>query len=886
MCVHRVELRDNLYLRIQQLLTRILMRIRILYPIAVCLLIGFCFSLPAHAQPIDLGSRGIGGGGGLFSPSFNPFSGDEYYLASDLGGLFFTKNRGLRYDVLPFRYGTTGVLGRVAFADQGEVRYTILWDRERFASRPVKSVDGGTSWSFIPGDASPGESELFLHADPFDGDRVAWSEYNTLYYSGDGGTSSKVVLSASDPGVGVLFSGAFFHDNNIYLGTNEGILLSEDNGDQFALASWDGIPAGEAIVGFAGGKRDSTVRLYALTADAGSIWATNPANFYWNTFRGVYAKAPGDAFWTSVMNGLEVDRDFVGYLAMAVDEPDVCYLAGADPTGRAVVLKTEDGGGTWLHVFLRENNQNIHTGYMGHGGDLSYYWGGQALGFGVNPLNADQALVTDFGFVHRTDDGAANWHQAYLDPADENPAGQPTPKGKTYRGVGLEQTSVWQVYWFDEETMFGCFTDIGGVRSEDGGETWSFDYTGHELNTMYRIAKHRTEDIWYGATSSVHDIYRTTYVTDARLQPGFKAGLVLFTRNKGKDWEEMRDFGNPVIWVETDPSDPDRLYAGVVSTESGVGGVWRADGISDPANAQWTKLPDPPANRGRIFNIVVLDDGTLVTSWSARKHDTESIFSDSSGVFVSLDGGMSWEDRSHPDMKYWTKDVVVDPYDEDQNTWYACVWSGWGGPANDLGRLFRTRDRGMSWEPITAPRQFHRVSSVTTDTQSPSALLLTTEDQGLWITSDKDSDNPRWEPYIIYPFHSPERVFFNTFRTLDRYEMWVASFGYGMYQVFKSPISTKRFDQTPFLSVKITPNPVGDELSWDIEGLATGVYRWSVVDMSGAERLSGIGMGGHGNEAKGSVDAGVLPAGVYAVVIDGGSGMRGRVVFVKEGDRR
>lgn len=81
-------------------------------------------------------------------------------------------------------------------------------------------------------------------------------------------------------------------------------------------------------------------------------------------------------------------------------------------------------------------------------------------------------------------------------------------------------------------------------------------------------------------------------------------------------------------------------------------------------------------------------------------------------------------------MNFWTKDLVIDPFDAAQNTWYACVWSGWGGPANDLGRLFRTTDRGQNWQPMTADDQFLRVSSVTIDPNDPETMYLCTETQG------------------------------------------------------------------------------------------------------------------------------------------------------------
>ena len=35
---------------------------------------------------------------------------------------------------------------------------------------------------------------------------------------------------------------------------------------------------------------------------------------------------------------------------------------------------------------------------------------------------------------------------------------------------------------------------------------------------------------------------------------------------------------------------------------------------------------------------------------------------------MSADGGATWEDRSDEMMKYWVKDIVVDPHDPEQNT--------------------------------------------------------------------------------------------------------------------------------------------------------------------------------------------------------------------------
>lgn len=812
------------------------------------------------AQPATFQSTGIGGGGALFSPAINPADDQEMYFASDLGGLYATQTGGQSYDVVHFTEAVVNPYGKVCFTQNNNLRYALLWDESNFATRPAKSTDGGDTWNFLPGDSDAGEEKLFIYVDYTNPDRLLWTDYNHLFFSSNGGQTATLKWTAADSGAGILLSGAFFNGNDIWLGTNEGVLVSHNGGASFNNANFSGIPSGELIMGFGGAKSGNTMRFFALTGDAGNIWATNMGYNYYQTIRGVYKMDNAAGAWTSVMNGIDLSEDFAVYLAMADNDPNTCYLAGSTPNEEAIVLKTADAGDSWQHVYLRNNNQNIFTGYQGAGGDLGYSWGGFALGFAVNRLNSQHVVLTDFGFIHQTLNGGAQWHQAYLNPADENPAGAATPKKKYYHGVGMEQTTCWQVYWFDEDELFGCFTDIKGVRSKDGGGSWSFDYNGHTLNTMYRIAKHNSQAIWFGATSSVHDIYQTTYVTDLRLQPSYKDGQVLFSTDKGKNWSVMRDFDNPVIWVETDPSNNERLYAGVVSVDPAIGGVWKADGITNPATATWTKLANPPANRGRIFNIHCLNDGTLVTTWSARKSNNGSTFSDSSGVFISLNGGQNWIKRNHPDMNYWTKDLVIDPFDAAQNTWYACVWSGWGGPANDLGRLFRTTDRGQNWQPMTADDQFLRVSSVTVDPNDPQTMYLCTETQGLWVTHNKSAAQPTWMLVEQYPFQHPERVFFNPNQPA---EMWVASFGNGMrFGTTTTPTSEPQ--ETSSAQLRILNNPLsGRQLTVEAKTNREMRVAFTITDLQGnaLQQIASQTIGNVSNPIELTIPD--FPAGVY-----------------------
>jgi hypothetical protein len=54
---------------------------------------------------------------------------------------------------------------------------------------------------------------------------------------------------------------------------------------------------------------------------------------------------------------------------------------------------------------------------------------------------------------------------------------------------------------------------------------------------------------------------------------------------------------------------------------------------------------------------------------------------------------------------------------------------------------------------------------------------MTTEVQGLWMSSNINAATPMFAEVTAYPFKQPERVFFNPYK---KDEMWVSSFGNGM----------------------------------------------------------------------------------------------------------
>jgi len=736
----------------------------------------FCFAVslsapllaqlrPQKVAPVSTRwqARGIGGGGALFSVSLSPHDPDRVSMATDMSSVFQSTDLGRSWSMVPFQALTGGIDTQVRYSGSPQVLYSITVGAfdERIA---VRSGDGGASFQPLPGDPVPGET-FYLQADPGGTDRVLLSSWDRLYSSVDGGSSFTLAHDASSDGAGFVLAGAFFDGSRIFVGSNQGLLVSQNGGVSWSLDATTGIPSGQAMVGFCGAKVGGQVRLFALAFDRGDVWGgVIPYDLFYGRAR-LYRLDWGGASWTKVFDGTGSEHPvFVG---MAQNDLDTVYLAGGDQsTGDPMVLKSADAGGSWQSVLETTGNQNVTTGWMGSGGDLEWYWAELALGFGVSPIDSDRAVVTDFGFVHATQDGGQNWSQAYVRPEHENPAGAPTPQGRSYATAGADPTSSWWIEWASPDTQLVGFSDIRGLRSTDGGRTYAAGVSlGLPHNSTYCVVAHQSGAL-YAATSSVHDIYQSTYLNDGSLDGG--NGRVVVSLDGGASWSTLHGFGHPVVWLALDPNDPDTLYASVVhSTE---GGIYVTHDLT--GSASFTRLSSPSRTEGHPLSVHVLADGTLVTSWSARRHG--GAFTTSSGVFVSTNGGTTWSDRSHADMQRWTKDLVVDPGDPGQNTWYAAVFSHWGAYPNEVGGLFRTIDRGLNWTRIS---DSYRVESLTIDPLDGNHAWFGTESDGLWETSNLGAPSPTFHRDESYPFKHPLRVFVNPY---DPREVWCTAFGGGL----------------------------------------------------------------------------------------------------------
>ena len=728
------------------------------------------------AMPTLWTTDGPGGGGATLWPAISP-NGQDLWACSDMSGIYHSRDAGQSWQMVNFHNSAGGVNGgansQVVFTGDPNVLYIAATN-----AGPVKSSDDGANWTALSGWTYG--TAIWMGADLSTTTNILVCNGSNLYFSNNGGTSFTTAYSSSNLAVG----GAFFDGSNVYVGSNKGLLTSSNGGSTFSLAAQQ--PTNRNIMSFTGAKQGSTVRLLALTTSS-SIWdGYSPGDLIYNGF---YRLDVGGT-WVDKSSTIAAapNGGTPNFISMAQNDINTVYTGGGDAIGAPQVLKSTNGGDSWSDVFLTfpadasgVPNANIATASEGNKGDFEWWWGGKAWGFSVSPTDANKAIISE-AWTHLTTDGGTTWHQVYENQADSNPMGQFSPLHKAYTGVGLTMTSVHYLTWTSPANIMASYTDIDGWRSTDGGISWSHPtFNGVVVNTLYKTEY--SGGLLYGATSNVHDMYQSTHLTDAINNPGWQTGAVVVSADQGATWSNIHSFGVPVVWIQIDPNNANRMYAMAVDGVGSNGGVWVTNNLNLGAASTWTHLTNPPRTQGQAYILQVLNDGTLVATYSGHRAGSPQMFTDSSGVFVSTDGGTSWIDRSDPNMHWYTKEITIDPTDPSQNTWYVGVFSGWGGNGNGMGDLYRTTNRGLTWTRMNLASVLGTAYvSVQGSTINPGTneIYVTTETAGIAYAPDvtvPGFSTANFTNLLSFPFASPERVFVNPYNSQD---VWAATFGGGI----------------------------------------------------------------------------------------------------------
>jgi photosystem II stability/assembly factor-like uncharacterized protein len=650
-----------------------------------------------------------------------PTQPDVFYIGAVDGGVWKTSDAGRTWQPI-FDAQPTQSIGAIGVAPSDpNILYVGSGEGLHRPDLSVgdgiyRSADAGRTWTHMG--LRDGQQIADLAIDPHDPNRVfvavlghpyGPNSERGIYRSLDAGQSwqqvlfkdentggSAVTLDPSHPQVvyATLWQDRLgpWEDKNQFQGTGGGLFKSTDGG-----ATWHKLTRGLP-------DNTSQVNLTICASQPDRIYAvvgTNePGEYSSAAGLGVFRSDDAGESWTRITTdprpALRIGGGDLPVLRVDPKNPDVVYSAGL------VTMKSVDGGRQWQPL----------RGAPG-GDDYQNLW--------INPTNPDIiALVSDQGAVV-TLNGGSTW-SSWLN--------QPT--AQLYH-VSTAPTFPYRVCAGQQESGSLCIAS----RGNDGSVTQRDWHPVGAIEYGYVAPDPLDPDVVYGAgrtnVSKFH--WSTGLVEDVTPIPVKGAG-------------DRADRTEPLLFS---PTDPHTLYYAankLYRTRDG-GRSW--DTISPdltreqpgiPASVGTMHQPNIEKQRGAIYALGV----------SPRNGDILWAGTDDGLIWLSRDGGKNWSNITPPALTPWSKVTQIEASHFDADTAYVSVSRM---RIDDMHPyVFRTRDRGQTWESISAGLTADApVNAVREDTQRRGLLFAATETT-VWASLD---DGAHWDSLQLNLPHTSMR---------------------------------------------------------------------------------------------------------------------------------
>jgi photosystem II stability/assembly factor-like uncharacterized protein len=536
----------------------------------------------------------------------------------------------------------------------------------------------------------------------------------------------------------------------VYAGTGTGgVFVSTDGAATWTVTSL----INKIVTDVAVDEQDSRTACAAVlggafkTTDGGASWTDitnglpdlslrtividpiNTNTVFAGTDGGVFKSTNGGASWAAASTGLASTR--IRDLQFSTHDRRALY-ASAENGG---IHKTLDGGSTWIEInegmgrthivslaFDSANSNVIYAVGFGSGyktTDNGATWGslpitGNLAAVAVDPTNSSTIYIGErFGAASRSTDAGASWLRLNNTRADHN-----------VLCIGVGSGVVY----------FGC--DANGVfKTTDQGNTWTETNRGLNNCQVPALALNSSNpNVIYAGTTS--GLFKTT--------------------DGGTQWVLMPASSTKTEGLAIDPSDPNVLYSVPTALKSSdAGETWEniSSGLIDPFNLQSILVhaiavnPISPnilyagsfsgifktTNRGRKWTKISFDLGRQdVFSLAIDPTNPSIVYAGSSLLHKSTDGGASWNRSIDISSTGSITSIAVDP------TQTSVLYIGAQGGA------FASTDAGAHWTRLavhTETRSF-QVPAVAVSSSSPNILYAGTLGGGVFRSGDRGTT---WE---------------------------------------------------------------------------------------------------------------------------------------------
>jgi photosystem II stability/assembly factor-like uncharacterized protein len=165
---------------------------------------------------------------------------------------------------------------------------------------------------------------------------------------------------------------------------------------------------------------------------------------------------------------------------------------------------------------------------------------------------------------------------------------------------------------------------------------------------------------------------------------GTSDGQLFKSQDAGKSWNLLYPgLKRRQLVIDTiveDPANPDHLFVGGWDLRTNGGGLFE----SRDAGQSWSQIKLPKEN--------VAVRGMAIS----RKHATHMIAGTGSGLYVSVDGGKTWQSRGAGNEAFLqTESVAIDP--DDPRFLFVGTWH-LGFRSSDFGKTWIQNDKGMIFD--------------------------------------------------------------------------------------------------------------------------------------------------------------------------------------------
>ncbi|MBK9012962.1 MAG: hypothetical protein IPM82_02160 [Saprospiraceae bacterium] len=499
---------------------------------------------------------------------------------------------------------------------------------------------------------------------------------------------------------------------------------------------------------------------------------------------GIYRTSNGGANWTKITAGLPNVFNGKIMLDRSPSAPEVVYASIGNglssSEGASWLCRSNDFGATWTTQTTTDYSQ--WQGWYSH--DVA-----------VSPTNPNELVIVGIDVWRSSDGGqtivqksqSSNGGIGFVNAPIEGPDGGPE----------FVHSDVHDAIWHPTQPGVFYVADDGGVhRSTNGGETFQSASGRMQTAQFYNGFSNSATDEFFcmgglqdnGTIRLNPDVDPLTgsTVTWRRLFGGDGSWSAINQQddqNSYLSWQTLNmlksyDGGNSYFYLDPPaqnpiafvapfalaPSDGDVIYAGsaLVAKSTDGGATWTTTNNGQPLDGH------------PMLSIAISNQNPDVAYIASAPYNGNP-----GHVFVTQNGGDSWQNVSAGLPNRFVLDLEVDPTDD------AIAFAAIGGYGS--GHLYRTINHGATWEDISSGLPDLPTSAIAVDPLFPNNLYVG-NDLGVFSSVDFGAT---WQTYLD---GLPEAVMvFDLKISPANRKLRAATHGSGVYQ--------RALLETPFVSV-------------------------------------------------------------------------------------